>query len=142
VWLIERDMMRMPGVLTANVNLAGKRLHLRWDKRRIKLSALIRELSRIGYAGIPYDPDTAEGSIKKANRAMLYRLFFSGFTMMNMFLISVALYSGANEGQYRDFFHWMGFALATPTLFYAGYPFFKGAWGGLRNARLTMICRS
>lgn len=138
VWLIERDMMRMPGVLTANVNLAGKRLHLRWDNRRVKLSALIRELSRIGYAGIPYDPDTAEGSIKKANRAMLYRLFFSGFTMMNMFLISVALYSGANEGQYRDFFHWMGFALATPTLFYAGYPFFKGAWGGLRNARLTM----
>jgi Cu2+-exporting ATPase len=138
VWLIERDMMRTTGVSTANVNLAGKRLHLRWDNQRVQLSSLIRELSRIGYAGVPYDPETAEGSIKKTNRAMLYRLFFAGFTMMNMFLISVALYTGANEGEYRDFFHWMALALATPTLFYSGYPFFKGAWSGLRNARLTM----
>jgi Cu2+-exporting ATPase len=138
VWLIERGMMRTPGVTTANVNLAGKRLHLRWDNQRVHLSSLIRELSRIGYAGVPYDPETAEGSIKKTNRAMLYRLFFAGFTMMNMFLISVALYTGANEGEYRDFFHWVALALATPTLFYSGYPFFKGAWSGLRNARLTM----
>ncbi|HEY0665812.1 MAG TPA: heavy metal translocating P-type ATPase [Gallionella sp.] len=138
VWLIERGMMRIPGVVTANVNLAAKRLHLRWDNQRVLLSALIRELSRLGYAGVPYDPETAEGSIRKSNRAMLYRLFFAGFTMMNMFLISVALYTGANEGPYRDFFHLMAFVLATPTLFYSGYPFFKGAWSGIRNARLTM----
>ncbi|MCR4305358.1 MAG: heavy metal translocating P-type ATPase [Gallionella sp.] len=138
VWLIERDMMRMPGVLTANVNLAGKRLHLRWDNQRVKLSTLIQRLSKIGYAGVPYDPETAEGAVKKTNRAMLFRLFFAGFAMMNLTLISIALYSGANEGPYRNFFHWMGCFLATPTLLYSGYPFYKGAWSGLRNARLTM----
>ncbi|MBI5429754.1 MAG: heavy metal translocating P-type ATPase [Nitrosomonadales bacterium] len=138
VWLIERAMMRVPGVLAANVNLAGKRLHLRWDNRRAKLSALIAELSRIGYAGTPYDPEAAEGAVKKANRAMLFRLFFAGFAMMNLNLISIALYSGADSGPFRDFFHWMGCALATPTLLYSAVPFYKGAWGGLRNARLTM----
>ena len=35
-------------------------------------------------------------------------------------------------------FHWVGFALATPTLAYSGYPFFKGAWSGLRNLHLGM----
>lgn len=138
VWLIERGMMRTPGVQTANVNLAGKRLHLRWDNQRVKLSSIIRLLSKIGYAGVPYDPETAEGSIKKTNRAMLFRLIFAGFTMMNLIWISIALYSGANDGQFRNFFHWMGCALATPTLLYSGYPFYKGAWSGLRNARLTM----
>jgi Cu2+-exporting ATPase len=138
VWLIERSMMRVPGVLTANVNLAGKRLHLRWDNSKVKLSALIHQLSKIGYAGVPYDPEVAEGAMKKANRAMLFRLFFAGFAMMNLTLISIALYSGAGEGQFRNFFHWMGWALATPTLLYAGYPFYKGAWGGLRIARMTM----
>ncbi len=138
VWLIERGMMRIPGVLTANVNLAGKRLHLRWDNRRVKLSFLIRQLSGIGYAGVPYDPEAAEGVMKKANRAMLFRLFFAGFAMMNLTLISIALYSGANSGPFRNFFHWMGCALATPTLLYAGFPFYKGAWNGLRNMRLTM----
>jgi Cu2+-exporting ATPase len=58
--------------------------------------------------------------------------------MMNLNLIAIALYSGAGEGQFRDFFHWMACALATPTLLYSGYPFYKGAWSGLRNMRLTM----
>ena len=138
VWLIERAMMRTQGVLTANVNLAGKRLHVRWDNRRVKLSSLIGQLSRIGYAGVPYDPETAEGAVKKANRAMLFRLFFAGFAMMNLNLIAIALYSGADRGQFVDFFHWMACALATPTLLYSGFPFYKGAWSGLRNARLTM----
>ncbi|KXS33459.1 MAG: Copper-translocating P-type ATPase [Candidatus Gallionella acididurans] len=138
VWLIERGLQREPGVQSANVNLAAKRIHLRWDSKRNKLSSLIRALARIGYAAVPYDPENAEGVIKKANRSMLFRLFFAGFAMMNLIWISIALYSGANKGEFREFFHWMGFALATPTLLYAGYPFYRGAIGGLRAWRLTM----
>lgn len=138
VWLIERGMMRIAGVQTANVNLAGKRLHIRWSSQRVQLSTLIANLSKIGYAGVPYDPDVAEGAMKRANRAMLYRLIFAGFAMMNLALISIALYSGADQGKFRTFFQWMGFAVATPTLLYSAYPFYKGAWSGLRNLRLTM----
>jgi len=138
VWLIERGLQRVPGVQSANVNLAARRLHLRWDNRRSKLSDVLRALAKIGYAAVPYDPESAEGVIKKANRAMLYRLFFAGFAMMNMLWVSIALYSGANRDEFREFFHWVGLALATPTLLYAGYPFFRGAFGGLRGGRLTM----
>ena len=138
VWLIERGLHREAGVQLANVNLAAKRIHLRWDNNKNKLSNLIRALAKIGYSAVPYDPENAEGVIKKANRSMLYRLFFSGFAMMNLIWISIALYSGANKGEFREFFHWMGFALATPTLLYAGYPFYRGAIGGLRAWQLTM----
>ncbi|MCR4297593.1 MAG: heavy metal translocating P-type ATPase, partial [Gallionella sp.] len=138
VWLIERGLQRVPGVRSANVNLAAKRLHLRWDNRRSKLSDALRALAKIGYAAVPYDPESAEGIIKKTNRAMLYRLFFAGFAMMNMLWVSIALYSGANRDEFRDFFHWVGLALATPTLLYAGYPFYRGAFGGLRGGWLTM----
>lgn len=138
IWLIETTMMRIPGVQLASASLASKRLHLRWDNQLVKLSELIRALVRVGYAAVPYDPETAEGAIKKANRAMLYRLFFAGFTMMNLMWISIALYTGADKGEFRNFFHWMGMALATPTILYAAYPFYKGAWGGLRHLRLTM----
>lgn len=138
VWLIERGMMRIPGVFNANVNLAGKRLHLRWDAQRVKLSSLIQALSKLGYSGIPYDLEAAEGVMKKTNRAMLFRLFFAGFAMMNLNLIAIALYSGADRGQFVNFFHWIACALATPTLLYSGYPFYKGAWSGLKNSHLTM----
>src|SRR3970282_147467 len=138
VWLIERGLQRAPGGRSAQGNLAGKRLHLRWDNGKSKLSDMIRALARIGYAAVPYDPETAEGAIRRTNRPMLYRLFFAGFAMMSMMWIAIALYSGANQDEFRGFFHWMGLLLATPTLLYSGYPFFRGAAGGLRAGHLTM----
>ena len=138
VWLIERAMQRLPGVASAEVNLAGKRLHLNWDNRRLKLSDALRALSRVGYAAVPYDSENAEGAIRKTNRAMLYRLFFAGFGMMNMIWVAIALYSGANQDEFRNFFHWIGLGLSTPVLLYSGYPFYRGALGGLRAGMLTM----
>jgi Cu2+-exporting ATPase len=138
VWLIERTLKQMSGVVSASVNLSGRRLLLRWRNSQVKLSQVIRRLGEIGYAAVPFDPEIAEGRIKRQNRALLYRMAFAGFAMMNLLWISIALYSGADRGEYRGLFHWVGAALATPTLFYSGWPFLKGAFTGLRRLHLTM----
>ena len=138
VWLIERTLGQMPGVISASVNLTGKRLLLRWDNGQIKLSEIINRLGAIGYAAVPFDPEAAEGTIKKQNRALLFRMAFAGFAMMNLLWISIALYAGADQGEFRSMFHWLGLILATPTLLYSGWPFLKGAWTGLRNLHLGM----
>jgi len=138
VWLIERSLTPMKGVLSANVNLSGRRLHLRWDNQRVALSQILQALAEIGYRAVPYDHDAAEGALKKQNRSLLFRMAFAGFAMMNLLWISIALYSGADKSEFRNLFHWVGFALATPTLFYSGWPFLKGAWSGLRQLRLGM----
>ncbi|MCB1760685.1 MAG: heavy metal translocating P-type ATPase [Gammaproteobacteria bacterium] len=138
VWLIEKSLQSMPGVSEARVNLTGRKLHVRWNNLQTRLSAIIQRLGQIGYAAVPYDPETAEGRISRENRALLYRMAFAGFTMMNLLWVSIALYAGADEGEYRTLFHWVGFALATPTLLYSGYPFYRGALSGLRNLHLGM----
>ncbi|RLW68807.1 MAG: copper-translocating P-type ATPase [gamma proteobacterium symbiont of Stewartia floridana] len=138
VWLIENTLNPVPGIISAQVNLSGKRLHVRWHNSAISLSQIIQRLGQIGYAAVPYDPEAAEGVIKKQNRHMLYRMAFAAFGMMNLMWISIALYAGASEGEFRSLFHWIGFALATPVLLYSGYPFYKGAWSGLRNMHLGM----
>jgi Cu2+-exporting ATPase len=141
VWLIERTLGTLQGVLSAQVNLAGRRLLLRWDNRQIKLSNILERLATIGYAAVPFDPESAEGTIKRQNRALLFRMAFAGFAMMNLMWISIALYSGAgtaDDGKFLGLFQWLGLALATPTLFYSGWPFFRGAWAGLRHWHLTM----
>jgi Cu2+-exporting ATPase len=138
VWLIERSLATLSGIKSAKVNLSGKRLTVAWDNEETQLSKVIQHLSQVGYAAVPYDPEVAEGSIKKQNRAMLLRMAFAGFCMMNLLWVSIALYSGADQGEFRDMFHWIGFALATPTLLYSGYPFLKGALTGLRRWHLTM----
>ena len=138
VWLIEQTLNRLPGVLSARVNLSAKRLLVSWDNNRIKLSQILQRLAQVGYAAVPFDPETAEGTLKKQNRALLFRIVFAGFAMMNLLWISIALYSGADKGEFRSLFHWIGFLLATPTLFYSGWPFLRGAWTSLRTGHLGM----
>lgn len=138
VWLIEKALKRQPGVIDAEVNLTAKRLKLRWDNDQIRLSQLMQLLADIGYAAVPFDPETAEGALAKRHRGLLYRMAFAGFAMMNMTWVSIALYAGADEGQFRQWFHWIGFVIATPTLLYSGYPFIKNGLTGLKHRYLTM----
>lgn len=138
VWLIEQSLVNVEGVLTADVNLTAKRLTLRWDNRQIALSQVLTLLGQIGYAAVPFDPDTAEGLLAKRHRSLLYRMAFAGFAMMNLMWVSIALYSGADQGEFRNWFHWIGFLIATPTLFYSGYPFLRNAFIGLKRQYLTM----
>ncbi|MEH6471703.1 MAG: heavy metal translocating P-type ATPase [Halopseudomonas sp.] len=138
VWLIENSLRRKPGVVESRVNLSGRKLKVKWDRSRLPLSKLISHLGTLGYKAVPFDPRSAEDSHKQQNRHLLYRMGFAAFAMMNLMWISIALYSGADQGEFRSLFHWIGLMLATPTLAYSGYPFFKGAWYGLRNLRPGM----
>lgn len=138
VWLIENGLQGLPGIEEARVNLTGRRLRLRWHAGRQRLSAILGYLGSIGYAAVPFDPEAAEGVLVRRNRKLLYRMAFAGFAMMNLMWISIALYAGADQGEYRDLFHWIGMLIATPTLLYAGWPFYRGAWYGLRSGHLTM----
>lgn len=138
VWLIERRLNAEAGVIDAVVNLSARKLRLKWDNREIKLSQLMHYLGQIGYAAVPFDPEAAEGQIKRQNRQLLFRLSFAGFAAMNLMWISIALYTGADEGKYKELFYWLGLGLSTPTLLYSGYPFYRGAITGLVNRHLTM----
>ncbi|HPB75891.1 MAG TPA: heavy metal translocating P-type ATPase [Chromatiaceae bacterium] len=138
VWLIENSLKALPGVAEARVNLTGRRLRLRWDNRRLKLSQVLSRLGEVGYAAMPFDPEVAEGSLQRANRRLLYRMAVAAFGMMNLMWISIALYAGADEGEFRGLFHWIGFAIATPVLVYSGWPFYQGAVRGVRARSLTM----
>jgi len=138
VWLIEHTLHNLAGVQEIKVNLSARRLHLKWDNSQLLLSTVIKRLGQIGYAAVPFDPEVAEGAIKRENRMLLYRMAFAAFTMMNLLWVSIALYSGADQSEYRGLFHLVGFILATPTLLFSGYPFYKGAWIGLRNLRPSM----
>ncbi len=137
-WLIEKGLAGLPGMAEVSLNLSNRRLRIRWHESRIRLSTILRRLGELGYAAQPYEPGSREASLKQAQKRLLYRLGFAGFAAMNMMWIAIALYSGAAGGEHRTLLEWVGFTFATPTLLYAGYPFFRGALSGLRSAHLTM----
>ena len=138
VWLIEKMLRSEKGVIAADVNLTAKRLRLKWDSSNTTLSHIIHALAQIGYAATPFNPEEAEGALAKRHRYLLYRMAFAGFAMMNLLWVSIALYAGADQGQFRTWFYWISLILATPTLFYSGYPFLSQALSGLKRKVLTM----
>jgi Cu2+-exporting ATPase len=138
VWLIEKAVGSLSGVNWVRVNLTDKRIRLSWSDGDIQLSQIMQRLADLGYSAMPFEQNMAEQLANKSNRAMLYRIGFAAFSMMNLLWISVALYTGASEGKYHQYFQWLGFALATPTLFYSGFGFLKSAYNGLRNGLMNM----
>ncbi|MEF9606053.1 ATPase, partial [Paracoccus sp. PXZ] len=73
----------------------------------------------------------------RQGRDILMRIGVSGFAMMNIMILSVAVWSGAEDAT-RDLFHWISGAIALPTVAFAGQPFFSSAWRALRHGRLGM----
>ncbi len=138
VWLIEHTLAKIDGILMARVNFTNKQIKIRWDNSQIKLSDVIRKLNSVGYDATPYDPSVSDESYRKANRELLYRLGFAGFAMMNTMWFSVALYTGAAQDEFRDYFHWLGFIVATAALAYSGQPFLKGAWTSIKSRNVGM----
>ncbi|MBF0622200.1 MAG: heavy metal translocating P-type ATPase [Magnetococcales bacterium] len=141
VWVNEKILQQTPGVAEARVNFSTHRAHVVWDGDKAALSTLIGAVRRIGYDAEPYDVHAVEARYRRFDRDMLTRLGVGGFGAGNIMLIAVALYAGYFQGiqsQYKDYFHWVSLILATPVVFYSGWPFMRGAFNGLRMRHLNM----
>jgi Cu2+-exporting ATPase len=134
---VERLLEATPGVRSARVNLSLKRVSVDADAS-VTTDDLIAGLNGIGYPAHELDPGLLSATENdKRGRDLLMRLGVAGFSMMNIMLLSVAVWSGA-EGPTRDLFHWISAMIALPTLAFAGQPFFASAWASLRERRLGM----
>jgi Cu2+-exporting ATPase len=141
VWLNERHIAAVPGVLDVEVNYATHRARVRWDNSRTRLSEIINAIARIGYRAHPYDPDRHERALAQARRDRLRRLGVAGALGMQVMILAVALYAGAWSGmetEFRQLFRWLSLALAAPVVIYSGQPFFASAWRDLSNRQLGM----
>ncbi|MCH8465139.1 MAG: cadmium-translocating P-type ATPase [Roseinatronobacter sp.] len=134
---IERDLAQMEGVNSARLNLTLKRLSV--DARAgIAAQDVIARLDRLGYEAHEMDAGTLSMTeTEKQGRDLLMRVGVSGFAMMNVMLLSVAVWAGA-EGATRDLFHLISALIAIPTVAFAGQPFFRNAWRALRAGRMDM----
>ncbi len=141
VWLNERHVARLPGVLDMQVNYATQRARVRWDETRIKLSDILQAIHNIGYTAHPYDPQQQQLAFDRERRNQLKRIGIAGVLGMQVMVLSIALYAGGWSGMeagFKTFFRWIGLLLTTPVLLYSGAPFFRGAWRDLRNRSVGM----
>ena len=134
---VERTLNAMPGVKSARVNLTQKRVSVA-AAPSVKVDDLIAALKGAGFPAHELDPGLlSTTATDRAGRDLLMRLGVAGFAMMNVMLLSFAVWSGAEDAT-RDLFHWISAAITLPTLVFAGQPFFRSAWASLKARRLGM----
>ncbi len=133
----EAALMARPDVSRARVNLTLKRAYVT-PTADVAAEDLVETLAQAGIVAHPLDPSALQSTATEvAGRALLMRLAVAGFAMMNIMLLSVAVWSGATDAT-RDMFHWISAAIALPAVAFCGQPFFAGAWRALSARRLSM----
>ena len=130
---IETALKKLPDVRHARANLSTRRVTVMW--RGEAPPPLLATLEAAGYQAHIYD-FAAEGT-DPALSHLVRALAVAAFASMNIMLLSVSVWSGADP-QTRDMFHWISALIALPTLAYAGQSFFISAWRSLRHARTNM----
>lgn len=131
---IERGLSTVNGVRDVRVNLSLRRLSVTGPAEPAQILSALRDL---GFDAYPLDLDALSSMQDDAGRALLTRMAVAGFAMMNVMLLSVAVWSGATDAT-RDLFHLISGAIALPVVAYSGQPFFTSAWRALSVRRLNM----
>jgi len=131
---IERGLKGVPGIAAARANLSARQVTIRHDDS-LRTRDLVEQLGRIGFEAEP-----RKGALSRSQsavRPLLAPLAVAGFATMNVMLLSVSIWSGA-EGSTRNLFHWISAGIGAPAIAYAGMPFFRSAWSALRRGRTNM----
>ena len=141
VWLNERHISALPGVVEFRVNYSTHRARVRWDDSQIKLSDILQAVASIGYLAHPFDAGRQEAVYKKERSNALKRLAIAGLGAVQVMMLAVALYAGDYSGMdagLENFMRWVSLVIATPVVFYSARSFFSSAWRDLKVRQLGM----
>lgn len=141
VWLNEKALHKMEGVIEASINFTNNKATIIWADNIVKLSQIIDMIRAIGYNAYPYDASLQEAHANKERKEYYLRMAVAIFASMNIMWIAVAQYAGYFTGIAQDVKTILNIAegtLATPVLLYSGWVFFRGAYYGLKNRVVNM----
>lgn len=138
---IERNLSKIPDVVSARVNLTDRRLALEWKASAIDPAVFVDRLAELGYKAYPFERAGAETQEAERASSLLRRLGVAAFAAMNVMMLSVPVWSGNLSDmlpEQRDFFHWLSALIVLPAAAYSAQPFFSSALRALRARSVNM----
>lgn len=137
-WVIEASLRGCKGVVEARVSFFSDLATIKYLPPLTAPLDLQQAVARLGYQATVSE-DRTEASAEK--RSLLLRLGVSWILTMNLMMIAFALYAGFFQELGEDGVRYLSYPLwllATPVVFYGGFPIIKRAYHGLRFANLSM----
>jgi P-type Cu+ transporter len=130
---VERSLSKLEGVEAA-VNLATEEAAVSFDPTRVDVEALIAAVEASGYgASLPHTADASQvEAAERATRVLRARLLVAAVLSAPLVLLATVA-----PLQFAGW-EWVAFALATPVVFWSGWPFHRTAVRNARHLAATM----
>jgi Cu2+-exporting ATPase len=136
VWLLERLPLIQAGVIDARVNLARATIAIVWDPAQVQLSAIARQIARLGYRVAPLASSQRERQQRALVRSQLIQIAIAGACSGNVMLLALAIYCGQWSGMAAEHLQLLrvaSTAVGLVSLLGPGSLFFRGAWSAIRT---------
>ena len=133
---IERKLNKLDGV-HATVNYATEKAAVEFDTAHVGPEDLVGAVEAAGYtAKLPSAPasgdDVPVAEEQDPTRPLRQRLM--GAAALSLPLLAISMIAPLQF----DNWQWLALQLATPVVFWAGWPFHRAAWQNLRHGTATM----
>jgi Cu2+-exporting ATPase len=138
---VECALQDLPGVQSAQVHAATRRLTVRWDPALTRISSLAQAVGETGYRLLPMQQALSISERLKETRRALWRLFVAGFCAMQVMMYALPAYvtePGEIPADIDQLLRWASWLLSLPVVFFASGPFFQSAWRDLKHGRVGM----
>jgi P-type Cu+ transporter len=129
---IERRLNKMDGVEAA-VNYATESASVFYDSGSVAPEDLVATVEATGYgAALPAPPDRPAPAAQDPARVLRTRLTAAAALSLPIVLLSMI------PALRFDSWQWLALLMATPVVFWAGWPFHRATWRSLRHGTATM----
>ncbi len=138
---VECALQGVPGVQSAQVHAATRRLTVRWDPQLTRMSSLAQLVGQTGYRLLPLQQALSITERLRETRQALWRLFLAGFCSMQVMMYAWPSYvaePGEIPADIDQLLRWASWFLTLPVVFFASGPFYSGAWRDLKRGRIGM----
>jgi Cu+-exporting ATPase len=136
---IENQLAATAGVTGAHVNFATSTATVEFDPARAAVRNLVDAIEELGY-GVPQPMagEHAGEDVEEQARAREYAALQRRLRLAAAFAVPVAVLGMWPGLMHLAAMSWIQLALTAPVVFYAGAPFYKGAWTALRHRSANM----
>ena len=139
---VEKVLTAVPGVISAEVNLATEKARITHTPGAVDVAAITLAVEQAGYEAhesASVKSEDREASARDAETAVTrHKVIFSAIFTVPLFLIAMLKFTPGFEEPMMTLlpergWMWMEFLLATPVQFYAGRGFYKHGWTELSH---------
>ena len=136
---VEKALNRVPGVLDTSVNLASEKATVKYLAGVVEPRDLERAVEDTGYgAASEEEAELAEDAHQGEYRKLRDSFIWAAALTLLILIGSLPHMLGVPSPVPMSWLNFGLLALATPVQFWAGWRFYKGAWGAIKHGQANM----